>query len=227
MRSLNYVGNIFTESVRNVWSLFFGASLNIFWALVIFSLGLALGSWIQALTVRVLKIVKLEDFSKKIGVDQFLKKLEFKIVLSEIVAIVLRWLVALVFFLSALDILGLNRISQVLLSILSYVPSVVAAIFVFVLGYLVAGLVEKLVKGAVISLDKNIAKPISVFARWLILLIAFFAALDQLKIAQTLINTFFQGLSYTFVLAIGLSFGLGAKDLVSRILNEWYDKLKK
>lgn len=227
MQSLGYLSNVFADSTRGVWLLVFEASLKLFWAIVVFAIGLALGSWVQVLVVKLLRLARVENLSKTIGAEKVLKKAEINLSLVDLVAIVLRWLVVLIFFLSALDILGLSSVSQVLFSILGYLPSIVAAIFVLVLGYLVANLVEKLVKGAVLSLDKNIAKPLSVLARWLILLIAFFAALDQLKIAQTLISTFFQGLTYTFVLAVGLSFGLGAKDLVSRILNEWYDKLNK
>jgi len=227
MQSLGYLSNVFANSTIGVWSLVFDASLKLFWAIVVFAIGLALGSWVQVLVTKLLRILKAENLSKTIGADKILGRAEIKLSLVDLVAMALRWLVVLVFFLSALDILGLSSVSQVLFSILGYLPSIAAAIFVLVLGYLVANLVEKLVKGAILSLDKNIAKPLSVFARWLILLIAFFAALDQLKIAQTLISTFFQGLTYTFVLAVGLSFGLGAKDLVSRILNEWYDKLNK
>ena len=227
MQSLGYLSNVFADSTRGVWLLVFEASLKLFWAIVVFAIGLALGSWVQVLVVKLLRFARVENLSKTIGAEKVLKKAEINLSLVDLVAIVLRWLVVLIFFLSALDILGLSSVSQVLFSILGYLPSIVAAIFVLVLGYLVANLVEKLVKGAVLSIDKNIAKPLSVLARWLILLIAFFAALDQLKIAQTLISTFFQGLTYTFVLAVGLSFGLGAKDLVSRILNEWYDKLNK
>lgn len=227
MGSLNYLGGVFTESTRDLLSLIYSASLNIFWAFVIFALGLALGHWVQVLARKAFEILKLEDLSKTIGVGKFLKKMEVEAKLQDLISGALRWIVVLIFFISALDILGLSSISQVLLSILSYVPSVVAALFVFFLGYFVASFVEKLVKGAIASLDKDLAKPLSIFARWLILVIAFFAALDQLKIAQTLTNTFFQGLTYTFVLAIGLSFGLGAKDLVSRILNDWYEKLNK
>ncbi|BCX14574.1 MAG: hypothetical protein KatS3mg088_257 [Patescibacteria group bacterium] len=227
MGGIGYLGNVFAESARSVWSLFWGASLNIFWAVVVFLVGLAAASWVQKLAIKFFELTKLEKFLSKTGIDKLLDKAEIKLGVGDLIAIFLRWLVVLTFFLAAIDILGLNTVSQVLFSILGYVPSIVAAIFVFVLGYLVANLIEGLVKGAVASIDKNIARPLSVLSRWLILLIAFFAALDQLKIAQGLINTFFQGLTYTFVLAVGLSFGLGAKDLVSRILNDWYDKLNK
>jgi hypothetical protein len=227
MQSFNYVGSVFSESAMGLWSLVLGASLKLFWAFVIFAVGLILGSWVYVLSKKLFNFIKVEKLSRTVGIDNFLKKAEIEFNLADLLALILRWLVVLVFFLSALDTLGLSSISQVLLSILNYLPNIVAAVFVFVLGYLVANLVEKLIKGAVVSFDKNIASPISVFSRWLILVITAFAALDQLKIAQTLINTFFQGLTYTFVLAVGLSLGLGAKDLVSRVLNDWYDKLIK
>ena len=53
------------------------------------------------------------------------------------------------------------------------------------------------------------------------------AAIDQLQIARNFIATFFQGLTYTIVLVVGLSGGLGAKDLVAKILNDWYEKIRK
>jgi len=124
------------------------------------------------------------------------------------------------------DILGLSAVSSVLAIVLGYIPNVFAAALIVAVGYIVAGIVEGLVRGALVSIDRDIAKPTSKFARWIILIIAVFAAIDQLQIAQGLIATFFQGLTYTIVLVVGLSVGLGAKDLIARVLNEWYDKIK-
>ena len=61
----------------------------------------------------------------------------------------------------------------------------------------------------------------------MVVLVAFFAGLEQLKIAQGLIITFYQGLTYTVVLVVGLAFGLGAKEVVGKVLDEWYDKIRK
>ena len=84
-----------------------------------------------------------------------------------------------------------------------------------------------MVRGALSSVDHEIAKPLGKLSRWVIIIVTFFAAVEQLQIARALVATFFQGLTYTIVLVVGLSVGLGAKDLVSRILNDWYDKFKK
>ena len=54
------------------------------------------------------------------------------------------------------------------------------------------------------------------------------AAINELGIAQSLINTLFIGVVATLSLGIGLAIGLGAKELVAKMLMDWYGKsLKK
>lgn len=210
-----------------VWASFLGILPNLLGAIVLFIVGLLLASWARRLVVGLLKLVKLEKLTKNAGVDKYLSKAEIKLSFIELLGSLVQWIVILVFFLAVVDILGLSVVSQVLLTVLGYLPNVIAAALIFAAGYIVAGLVEGLVKGALASIDHDVAKPVSALARWVILLVAFFAAVDQLQVAQGLINTFFQGLTYTIVLVVGLSVGLGSKELVARILSDWYTKIKK
>ena len=121
----------------------------------------------------------------------------------------------------------MSSVSKILTDVLGYIPNVVAAALIFGVGYFVAGIVDGVVRGALASVDHDVAKPVGKVARWLLIVISFFAAVDQLQIAKGLISTFFQGLTYTIVLVVGLSVGLGAKDLVSKVLNDWYEKIRK
>ncbi|HUV47324.1 MAG TPA: hypothetical protein VMW29_04265, partial [Candidatus Bathyarchaeia archaeon] len=61
---------------------------------------------------------------------------------------------------------------------------------------------------------------------YLIVIFASLAAINELKIAQALVNSLFIGFVAMLALGIGLALGLGAKDLVSRVLNEWYDNFR-
>ena len=183
--------------------------------------------WAKKLVIEVLNMVKVGKLTEKMGVDKYLKKADIKYTFIELMGTLVEWLVILVFFLAVVDILGLTIVSQVLLVVLGYVPNIIAAILIFAAGYIVAGIVDGLVRGALASIDHDIAKPLGKLARWLVILIAFFAALDQLQIAKGLISTFFQGLTFTIVLVVGLSVGLGSKDLVAKILDDWYIKIKK
>jgi hypothetical protein len=196
-------------------------------AIFIFAVGLIIASWLKRLVKQVLKLFKFNKVADSLGIDKFLKKADINLDMASLLGLVTEWIVILIFFLSAVDILGLTVVSEVLVRVLSYVPNILASALIFGAGYFIANLVEGLVKGAFASVDHGAAKPVGKFARWIVLVTAFFAAVDQLKIAQGLINTFFQGLTYTIVLAIGLSVGLGAKDLISEVLKDWYKKVKK
>ena len=196
-------------------------------AIIIFIVGLVLAHWAKKLIIEVLKMVRVGKLTEKVGVDKYLKKADIKYTFIELMGTLVEWLVILVFFLAVVDILGLTVVSQVLLVVLGYVPNIIAAVLIFAAGYIVGGIVEGLVRGALASVDHDIAKPLGRLARWLVILIAFFAALDQLQIARGLISTFFQGLTYTIVLVVGLSVGLGSKDLVAKVLDDWYTKIKK
>lgn len=210
-----------------MWNAFLQILPKILGAIIIFIVGLILAHWAKKLVIEVLKMVKVGNLTEKMGVDKYLKKADIKYTFIELMGTLVEWLVILVFFLAVVDILGLTAVSQVLLVVLGYVPNVIAAILIFAAGYIVAGIVDGLVRGALASIDHDIAKPLGRLARWLIILIAFFAALDQLQIARGLISTFFQGLTYTIVLVVGLSVGLGSKDLVAKVLDDWYTKIKK
>ncbi len=210
-----------------VWSSVLSILPRILGAIVVFSIGLVLAFWVKRLVTEVLKFVKLEKLAKTAGIDEYLTKADIKLNPVDLLATLVEWMIILVFFLAVVDILGLSVVSTVLARVLGYIPNVVAAALIFAAGYIVAGLVDGLVRGALASVDHDAAKPVGKLAKWLILVVAAFAAIDQLQIARNLIATFFQGLTYTIVLVVGLSVGLGAKDLVSRVLTDWYEKISK
>lgn len=215
------------DSWGQVWSSFLGLLPSIIGAILVFAVGLVLAFWAKRLVVELAKLVRLDKLTKSAGIDSYLSKADIKLSFTELLGTIVEWLVILVFFLAVVEILGLSVVSQVLTRVLGYIPNVLAAALIFAAGYIVAGLADAVVRGALSSIDQDIAKPVGRISRWVVLLVAFFAAVDQLQIARGLINTFFQGLTYTIVLVVGLSVGLGAKDLVARLLNEWYEKIRK
>ena len=227
MRGVNVWQEALISAWDQVWTSFLTILPAVLGAVVVFAIGLILAYWVKRLIMEVLGVLRIEKLSGSLGIEQFLKKADVKLNLAEILGVFAQWLIILVFFLAATDILGLSSVSVVLTQVLSYIPNILAAALIFGAGYYVARLVETLVRGALTSVDHEVAKPVSKLSRFLVILVTFFAAVDQLQIAQGLIATFFQGLTYTIVLIVGLSVGLGAKDLFSKALTDWYQKIKK
>jgi len=201
-------------SWSEVWTSFVRILPSLLGAVVVFAIGLILAYWVKRLLLQGLRMVQLEKLTGMVGVDRYLAKAEIKLTFVELLGTIVEWIIILVFFLAVVDILGLSAVSMVLAQVLGYIPNVLAAALIFAAG-------------ALVSVDHDLARPVGKLARWVILVVTFFAAVDQLQIARGLISTFFQGLTYTVVLIVGLSVGLGAKDLVSRILTDWYEKIRK
>lgn len=216
-----------TSSWAQVWASVLVGVPSILGAIVTFAIGLLLAFWAKRLVVKVLRVLKADKLSSSLGIDRYLKKADIKLDFIGLLGTLTEWLIILVFFLAFVDILGLTVVSQVVARVLGYIPNVFAAALIFAAGYIVAGVADGLVRGALASIDHDVAKPVGRLARWVILVVTAFAAIDQLQIAQGLIATFFQGLTYTIVLVVGLSVGLGSKDLVAKILDDWYEKIRK
>jgi hypothetical protein len=210
-----------------IWFAFIGFLPRFVGALVVFVVGLLIANWARKLIEAALKVVRFQDFTKRIGAEAFWKRAEIKLTTIQIIGLFIKWFIILVFFIATVDILGLTVVSAVLTGFLVFIPSIVSAALIFAAGFIVASLVEGLIKGALTTVEHEAAKPVGKLARWVVIVIAFFAAISELKIAQDLVETFFTGLTWTIVLAVGLAIGFGAKDVVAKILDDWYDKLKK
>jgi len=205
----------------------FGFLPSLFAAIIIFLFGLLLARWLKNITIKALKGVKFNSFSKQIGIDKFLEKAEIKINIEEIAGNIIKWIVIFIFFLTAVNILGLTAVSSVLSGVLASIPKILSAVFIFIVGILLAGLVESLVKGSVAQVDPRIGRLAGKFASWLVIVFATLAAVNELGIAQSLINILFVGVIAMLALGFGLALGLGAKDLVAEVLKNWYEDLKK
>lgn len=214
-------------AAANIFTQFFNFLPSLFGALLIFVLGLILAKWAKIIIVKVLSAVKLDKISRKIGLEPFLSQADIKLKAEVIIGEIARWLIIIVFFIAGVNVLGLTTIGSVLASVLSYVPTIVSAILILTIGVLLAGLVEGLIKGAVNQIDPKTGRLLSKVASYLVIVVAALAAINELGIAQSLINILFIGIITTLALGVGLALGLGAKDLVSKMLMDWYNKGKK
>ena len=196
-------------------------------AILVFLLGMILSKWMSSLVVKFLGLIKLSSLFQKVGFSPFLQKAEIKVKLEEIIGGIVRWLVILIFFVTAVNILGLTTVSLVLNNILGYIPRVISAILILALGVLLAGFVESFVKGTLVQVDLKVSLLLGKVASYLVVIFSTLVAINELGIAQSFINILFMGVVAALSLGLGLSFGLGAKDLVGSVLEDWYKNFKK
>lgn len=199
---------------------------NFFGAILIFILGWIIAGWLKRLAVKLFEMVKLAKAVEGTAIETFLKKAEWRGKIEETIANLVKWIIVLIFFIAAANILGLTAVSEVLNKILAYLPNVFSAALILLVGVLLAGLVEGLIKGAMGAIDISTARLLGKVTGWTVMVFTILAAISELGIAERVISTLIIGSVATITLGLGLAIGLGAKDLVKEILSEWYAKVR-
>ena len=196
-------------------------------ALIVLVVGWIVAKLIQKLAIRIFKWLRCDTISDKSGLTNLLKNAGIKYTLSQLIGILLYWFVMLLVFISALNVLNLNITAQLLDKIIFYIPNVIAAIFVFVVGLYLASFLAGLVKTAMGGIGVQEANFLGNLTRAIIILFALVISLQQLKIQAGILSFALNIIIASLGLAFGLAFGLGGKDIASRMLEEWRNRLRK
>jgi hypothetical protein len=196
-------------------------------SILVFILGIFVARWVKFGVVKILNLVRLTDLISTPAVKKFLKSASITKKVDDVLGEVFRYIVLLIFFVTSINLLGLSTVTQVLNGVLAYLPQVFAAILILISGILLAGFLEKVVKGSLGSVDLRSSRLMGRFTSYLIMVITILAAISQLGIAQPFVGTIFIGFIAMLSLALGLGFGLGSKDLIKEVLENWYKNFRK
>jgi len=195
-------------------------------ALLILIFGAALARILASAVVRILRGLRLSNLVKDTPIDLFLQKAEiFKI--ESVVGKIVYWLLMLVVIHSAVSVLGLDSLTLIFSRVLAYIPKVISAIVILFVGLLLAGVVESLVKASIRSIEGKQSLLLGKVSSYLVMGMVTLAAISELGIASDFILVLFIGLIFTISLGVGLAIGLGAKDIVKKRFEGWYEKIKE
>jgi len=137
---------------------------------------------------------------------------------SELIAQSLKGYLIFLFFIEATKIAQLTQIYEFLSTIMSYIPEVMIAIFIMLVGIRVGNITKDIISTSLNFAKSKTADALGMASKYIILTFAVLAALSQLQIATILIQTLFIGFVAMLTIAGGLAFGLGGKDVVRELL---------
>lgn len=197
-------------------------------ALVVLVLGLLLASAVSNLVITLLRSTGVDGLLNRTPLGAKLNIFPRKrFVPSRLIGWLVKWFLILVTLLAATNILGWNQINEFLNQVLLYIPNVVIAVIILVIGFIASNFVREIVETA-LSANKYVSESERRFlasgADLAITLFTVMAALIQLKIATTLIQTLFTGLVFALSLALGLAFGLGGREHAARFLSRYSER---
>ena len=146
--------------------------------------------------------------------------------LSAIIAKIVYYMMMLTFIIAATETLGVAAITQLFTDLMNYLPSLLTASVVFMLGLFLADMVQ----GAVVTLCQSLgiasAKMIGSIVFYFMFVTIAVSALAQAKINTEFISSSLVVLIGAGALEFAFGYGLASKDLVSNYLASYYNKNK-
>lgn len=218
-------------ALLDLWSGFLQLLPKLIGALIIFLVGWLIATGIGTLVTEILKRLKFNQIFEREVWKEALAKAELKVDAAGFIGAIVKWILVIVFLMAAVEILGLVAFAGFLTTVLGYLPNVFVAALIFVVTVIIADIVEKIVRAGVESTKVGYGRIVSSIAKWAIWIFAIMAILRQLLIAPRMVDTLFNALVYgvvaLLVIALGIAFGLGGRDVAAEILQNLKKKLKE
>ncbi len=194
---------------------------------VILIVGWIISKLIKAIVVKLLTTVKIDALSERIELKGLLEKGGIKYPLSELIGVVCYWLALLVTIVVAVNAVGLTVAADLLNKIVLYIPNVIAAIFILILGLFISALLKNVVQTAANNAGLSQVKLLGKAVEVVVVIFAVAIALEQLNIGARIIELTITVVLASLGLGLALAFGLGCKDIVGKFIHDFVDSVKK
>ena len=171
----------------------------------------------------ILKAIQLEKGAKKIKIPEILKKGGINLSLSELISEIIFFVLIIATLVTALEYYGVAT-AAFTGEILTYIPHVIAGVFILVLGILLAILISGII--TLVGGNVRIAQsaPLGNIAKYAIIVVSGLIALRELGAGIILTDKSKDIIFAGLVLALALGFGLGLKEKANKFLDSVFKK---
>ena len=208
------------SSLGELWSSFLKFTPEIIGAVIIVIIGWFVSVAIGKLTTEILKRIKFDKLFENSIWKNALSKAKWKVNPSGFVGAIVKWVLFIVFLKAAVEVLGLSEFSVFMGSVIMWLPNLIVAAAIFVVAVIISDYIPKIIRAATEGMEIKYSRFLEKVSRWAIWIFAIWAILIQLEIARSMLMTLFSGFVAFLVIAGGLAFGLGGKDVAAELLQD-------
>ncbi len=205
-------------------NLFYGVMAfvpSLLFAIIILIVGWFVGVVLGRVVAQVIKAMRVDHALRMAGVSDIVSRAGYSLDSGAFVGALIKWFVVVVFLLASLEVMGLTQVTMFLDQIvLFYLPQVIVAAIILLAGAMLAQVTQNIVTGSARAAGIVSSAFVGTVARWSIWIISILAALSQLGVAPTILQTLFTGVVVALALAFGLAFGLGGQETAARVLEK-------
>lgn len=226
MEGFTNVKDIAISSLKSIITDFANAFPNLIGAVILLLVGWIIAKFAYKILVRVLKAIRIDTIGEKLGEIDFIKKSNMKIEISAIIAKFFYYIILFIFLISATETLGLTIVSEQISDLIGYLPRLLSAMIILLIGLLFADFVRGIVKSACDSMGISSGNIISGFIFYFLFITIGLSALSQAGINVEILNSNITLILGGIVLAFALAYGFASRNILSSVLTSYYSKNK-
>ena len=197
---------------------------NLVGCLIILFIGYLIARLVKAVVAKLLEAIGLDRALSGSQAGSYVERMSPGARPSRLVAVVAFWFIFIYAIAAAVGALKLPALTNFMGNVQNYLPNVIAAVLILVIGVAVAGIVGSLVDR--LMGDTAAARMARAVAPTLILAIVVFMVLNQLQIAPAIVTTTYIALIGMLAVAGALAFGLGGRELAADMMRDAYDSAR-
>ena len=193
-----------------------------FTALVVVLLGVLLAKLAEKTIRTAFDKFRIDELLERIGLRDVLSRLGLKRSPGQVLARLVYWLLLLLFTQSAAQAVGLSAIAEAIDAFFAYMPNLVAAGLVLMIGMVISRFVGDAITRAASESGVEFAPTLGRAASTLIFFVVAVMAVSQLRIDTQLVKSVVLVLLGGLAAALALTFGLGTRDVTRNIVAGYY-----
>ena len=193
-------------------------------ALLILLIGWILSNVLARIVDEVLERLGADRLFAEHGGRELYAQAGTTIVPSDVAALLVKWVVRLIFIVAAANVLGLTQVSTLLNQVLLWLPNLFVAAVILLVAPLIGRFLRRLIEVGAGQMGFSNARLLGRLAEVAVIAFAVVIAINQIGIAANLVNILFIGVVGAISLAFGLAFGLGGRDVAAQLTQQWYSQ---
>ena len=166
--------------------------------------------------------LRFDSLLERVGIDQALQRVGIRESLNVVVPRIVYYLLLILFARTAADAMGLTAISDAIATFMGYVPNLVAALLILILGTAAAQFAGRTVAEAAANSGIEFASGLGSVVTGLLIFVLGIMAIAQLQIDTEIIRVVTTAVLAGLALAFGLAFGLGCREVTRNMIAGFY-----
>jgi small-conductance mechanosensitive channel len=220
--TVNVSRQALVDSFTQAWTQVIMIAPKLVAMVAVLVIGYVLARWVGGLIAVISEKIGLQTAAEKSGLAQSMHDVGIHRPVPAIVGGLTFWLLMSVFVMAAFSILGLESVSLAMKEVVNYIPKVLVATVVVVVGLLAATFVRGVVATSADRVGLTYAEYLAGGCYWVLSILTFIAAFNQLGIQFALLEKLILIGSAGLAAGFALAFGLGGRDVMAGILSGYY-----